>query len=383
MGAYQVGLGIALTLLPFATLRLEFIIPISASGQAARARVRTAFTCLASTVAICFGAGFCLHWWNSGHVSEQITVTSVLLLAYGVTAVENSILIRHSLRQRLAARNAVAGVSAALAQVLIAFVHPSIILLAFAVLFGRVLALLTVRRPSASDKLSDDPRNSTSPEDDYGVRRAIPVVLAGMLSAGTLNGLTVLSSIGFSHGVAGQVGIAQRIAGAPLSLTGQALSQLSQTRTSGFIRAERLLWKPVVRQMRLLALCGVALSITLAVGGLLLAEPILGPGWDMAGKIVAIMAIPAALQIVVSPSDYLLIVLGRQWWLLTFQVVRLLLSVGAALLALWFSGDVYVVTLAYSLGWAGAYLMSIAGILIAVKRYDTRIGCSDTEVSSV
>ncbi|KSZ60332.1 hypothetical protein Z045_02430 [Rhodococcus pyridinivorans KG-16] len=119
------------------------------------------------------------------------------------------------------------------------------------------------------------------------------------------------------------------------------------------------------------------------MGGLLLAEPILGPGWDMAGKIVAIMAIPAALQIVVSPSDYLLIVLGRQWWLLTFQVVRLLLSVGAALLALWLSGDVYVVTLAYSLGWAGAYLMSIAGILIAVKRYDTRIGCSDTEVSSV
>ncbi|WP_160328994.1 hypothetical protein [Rhodococcus pyridinivorans] len=376
-------MGIALTLLPLATLRLEFIIPISASGQAARARVRTAFACLASTVAICFGAGFFLHWWNSGHVSEQITVTSVLLLAYGVTAVENSILIRHSLRQRLAARNAVAGVSAALAQVLIAFVHPSIILLAIAVLFGRVFALLTVRRPSASGNFSDDPRNSTSPEDDYGVRRAIPVVLAGMLSAGTLNGLTVLSSIGFSHGVAGQVGIAQRIAGAPLSLTGQALSQLSQTRTSGFIRAERLLWKPVVRQMRLLALCGVALSITLAVGGLLLAEPILGPGWDMAGKIVAIMAIPAALQIVVSPSDYLLIVLGRQWWLLTFQVVRLLLSVGAALLALWLSGDVYVVTLAYSLGWAGAYLMSIAGILIAVKRYDTRIGCSDTEVSSV
>jgi O-antigen/teichoic acid export membrane protein len=369
MGLYQLATAVALLVQPIATLRLEFVIPTSADVSTANRRQRVGMVTVLTLTTVTVASGLSCLLLGEEVGAEVSFMAALLLLAYGWMVLDNSQLIRSRQTNALAARNAISGIVAACLQVCLTLWIGEVWTLAASLLVARLIAIL-VTSPRGRKTLHPSAA-AANLDDSYGPGRAIPTILAGLLSGLTLQGLTLISTASFGVSYAGQVGIAQRVAATPISLLGQGLSQSTQAAVAPIIRARKpVLVKRLSRQVVPLALIAALMALCLIVLGPVLAVPILGEGWQIAGYIMAIMAIPVSMQLVVSPIDFVLIMLRREKVLLGLQMLRAVITIGSGVVVASLTDDPLLAIAAFSTAWAGAYLTTIFTVFHYARAFD-------------
>ena len=208
-------------------------------------------------------------------------------------------------------------------------------------------------------------------------------MLSGLVATATGQSLIFATGLGQSATASAYVGVAQRAAGAPLTLLGQGLAQLMQSHVAPMVRNGR----PGVRARilkPLVVLSGVAVACAAALMVLAppLAVPLLGKGWEDAGLVVAILAIPMSFQLVVGPLMTVLPLLGRERLLLGTQVSRFLLVALTLGVTLASGAGLIATTLAYGVATVLGYVGMLAVVLRAASIRDTRLSMHDERLRS-
>ena len=377
IGYFQLAMAVAMTAQPLATLRSEFAVPSLVTDSAVRRLVRTGLLVLSIVVLV----GCCLSALlaRSHAGPAQVALMAALMLAgLGWTAIDNAVLIRSGDTGRLAVRNLLGGLIAAVAQLTTAFAGGAVVFLAASVLVGRVVAIAVTRRslPEPGTRLDTEPH-------PYTVPRAVSSMLSGLVASATGQSLIFATGLGQSATASAYVGVAQRAAGAPLTLLGQGLAQLMQSHVAPLVRAG----KPGVRarilkQVLVLSVVAVACSAALIILAPPLAVPLLGPGWEDAGLVVAILAIPMSFQLVIGPLMTVLPLLGRERLLLATQVSRFLLVALTLVVALANGAGLVLMTVCYGVATVLGYLGMLAVVLGAAGNRDAQMSQHDERLRS-
>lgn len=368
-GVYQIAFAIAFIALPLATLRLEYIVPTTHADGLVRRRLRLGTIVALSLSALLIVAGVVDQISGLTEISSILIMTGLLIPALGLPLLDGARLVRRGARRALATRNLVGGVAGASLQAVFALSGADVTLLPVALLAGRVIGILASRL--VGDEPAPEPARDAPADERYTLARALPTIGAGALSGMTIQGITVIAGAAIGPAAAGQAGVAQRIASTPISLAGQALSQTTQLSFSRIVRDRRpTLTASLTTHVRAFLALGVLVAVALAIGGPLLAGPILGEEWAPTGTLIAMLAIPAALQVAVSPTDFLFVMLRREKRLFTLQLVRAVVTWATGITAAILTGDLGVVVLSFSIAWAAAYAMSLTFVFRAARAFD-------------
>ncbi|MDX2377985.1 oligosaccharide flippase family protein [Microbacterium sp. LRZ72] len=370
LGVYQIAFAIAFIVLPVATLRLEYVVPTTHSPALVTRRLRLGLGTATALGAAALLGGLIAGATGAGDAAGILVMSGLLIPALGLPLLDGARLIRRGARRALAVRNLVGGVAGASLQAVFALTGGDVLLLPVALLVGRLIGILASR--FVTDAAAPGPAADAEERDErYTLARAAPTIGAGVLAGATIQGLTVIAGATLGTGAAGQAGVAQRIASAPIALAGQALTQTTQLEFSRIIRDRRPeLARSLAAHVRVFLLAGAAVGLALAVGGPLLAGPVLGEQWAPAGILIAMLALPAALQVAVSPTDFLFVMLRRERMLLALQGARAGLTWSAGLIAAALTGDLAVITLCFSVAWAASYAGSLIFVTRAARRFD-------------
>ncbi|MCU1513646.1 MAG: Polysaccharide biosynthesis protein [Microbacteriaceae bacterium] len=364
VGTFQIATAIALILQPIATLRLEFVIPSTRSGALAIRRVNLGYLVCIGLSALLALAGLFDAMVTHLFAPEVVFGGAAILLAYGWMSLDNALLIRRGAIGRLAWRNALSGVIAALLQLAAAFFWPVSIALSLSLLVGRLVAIALTRGRAEVD---DDGGNGT-PDQSFSFGRSLKAVASGVIANGSMQALLVTGSALFGHFAAGQLGVAQRISGTPTVFLGQSLSQLLSARAAPIIRdgtrgLTAAMWAVTSKLLVVSVLAGAALAIL----GPILAVPILGENWQLAGTIMACLALPLCLQVTVSSVTPVFVMLGKEGALLWQQVGRFVAVTVATIVVGTITGDIILTCLTAAALWTAGYLLNI-GVFFAITR---------------
>lgn len=357
VGLYQLAFALSLTLQPLATLRLEYVIPASASRADAFKRAQVGRLTTTSIFLAIGLIGVALSLQENPSYPDVVLSGAMLIAVQSWTVLDNAILIYENQLRRLSARNLLSGVVAAGLQAVSVFAEfDSALLLAGSLAVGRASALLlTSYRPRSAKALDGGKVN-------YEARRASSAILSGVISNSSTQVLFYSVYGLFSVGSAGQVAVAQRVAGAPTTLLGQGIGQIVTSRMAPHIRTQN--YESLLREVKkvivgLSALAFIAFGFIVSFS-LFALDYVLGPGWDQASTILAILAMPFCLQIIALPLAPLYSMIGREHLLFKIQVVRLIAQVAVTVAVAFATKDLVLAC------WAAATVWSISYFLIAL-----------------
>ena len=370
LGRYQIALSIALVAQPFATARVEYVLPVQKSPSAVTNLIRRATLITLNTCLLLFAAALILWVGGSNASAATAAMTSTLLLVFAWIAVDNALLVRSRDYRRLATRNLIGGIASGVLQLCVALWIPHVAALAIAMFVGRGGALLLTRRTGSPHQPIGDGTDTVR----YTARRAVTTVALGTVSTTVLQALTLVTGATLGQSAAGLVGTTQRVAGAPASFVSQGLSQLVQGRFVSVFTAgrHRNFHRTLSRTLLPLGAFGIVIALGLAIGGPLLAGPLLGAQWSAVGPLLAIVAVPTAQQMMMGALNPLFVMAGAERTLLIQQVLRLLLSVGGAALAAVLLNDLTAVVTTFAVATTAAYLANIGLLMQVARRYDGR-----------
>lgn len=358
-GVYQIGLATGLIVQPLATLRLEFVIPsIATFGETSRL-VTLARKRVAGWTGFLLVAG-AIVWFLDGSATF-LWIAACTLFANSAMSIDNSILIRDKQINRLVARNILAGTLTATLQILSAVYFPSILALGAALLVGRLVAVAATH--SRTNSVPD--RGLPGASDEWTWRRGRTAAASGMIAVGSDQVLKILAGAGLGPAAAGQVGVAQQAATAPMGLISAGLAQYTQAELSPLVRSrDASLGRAVRYHIRLVAPIALLISVGLIVLGPILATPIFGPGWEAAGIIIAVLGLPAGLQVLTAPLMPLFPMLALEDTLLRLQAFRLVLAVAVAVTLYALVGGAVIPTICgYAAGNSLGYLALLVTLL--------------------
>ncbi|MFT4264605.1 MAG: oligosaccharide flippase family protein [Nocardioides sp.] len=372
LGSYQLATSIALVVQPIASRRLEFRIPVEPHGGGAVRQYRSGVLFAAVLSAVLAGGALAARWQGHPHLAGTLLMVGTLLFATALAVLDNALLVRDRAFMRLGVRNFVSAVVAVLIQLAFAWAGGPVVGLAFAILGGRLAGILTTR-VAVSSGVAPVPESASA--SSRSLTTTVVTIMAGVVSNSSVYGLTILTAALASPMETGQVGTAQRITSSPVGLIGQALSQQYQGLASANVRDGRPVLAPLTRRfVWRIGAVALALAATMAVLGPILATPVLGREWHDAGVVIALLALPVAMQIAIAPTIPLLVMLGRERVLLTNQLVRLcggLLAGGIPVLVfhanyLWMVGG-------YALATTAAYLATLVLTLRVAAAHDATV----------
>lgn len=368
VGWYQLAMAASMTLQPLATLRTEFVVPATRyQATAATLMRRGAVSTSLCVAALTAGSGIAAVF-AAGSTSAVLIMTALLVAGLAWTAIDNARLIRASHETVLAARNLTAGLMAAGLQVLVILTGMDVVFLAVSVLVGRAVAIVATLGRHRLSRL--DVGREPNP---YTVRRAWKSILSGIVATGTGQSFVFAAGVGFGAAGSAFVGVAQRAAGAPLTLLGQGLGQVMQSRVAPLIREGRPgVTRRLVKQILWLSIFASATAAVLIILAPTMAVPILGDGWAKAGQIAAILAFPFSLQLIAGPLMTVLPMMGREGLLLLIQIVRLLLVTVTVTVAVVVGATLLEATYAFGVATVAGYVGMLATVLAVARRFDVR-----------
>lgn len=320
LGYYQLALSLGVLLQSISTLRLESVIP-AATDQDLRRLIRIGSLAQWLVAVIGLIAHLTLRALGDQRAADLAAMTAMVALAYGIAALDSSRLIRQASYTRLVVRNALGGTMSSAAQACVALLSGSVVMVAAGLLFGRLAAVAMTyarhERPPVATAGGVGPSG-------WGMRRGVLGVAGSLVATAGMQALVPLGSVLGSGGAAGLLGIGQRTATVPVSFLSQGLSQYAQATLAPAARERSSTLITLVRDeiRRLLPIALVAV-LALSLLALPLAGPIFGSDWVEVGPIIAILAIPAGAQLVLSPISPIFIMIGAEGALLRAQSVRL------------------------------------------------------------
>lgn len=370
MGVYQIATAVALILQPLASLRLEFYIPLVPDQHVLRRYIRIGYLSTSAVALVAAIVGLLLLSTGNATAAETATMVGFIIAAYAWMNLDNARLIRTGEHGRLALRNAVSGLLAAGLQLVAAVFLHSVLALAVAILIGRAISILATRPRSGGVAASQTGTSAPA----LTPRRIALAVGSGVVWTASMQAITIVSGSTFGTAASGYVGVAQRVAGAPIALIGQALSQIVQGGAAAAIRANKptvalILRKQVVR----LGGVAVLMAVALIVLAPLLAVPVFGPGWETAGTVTAILAVPMSLQLIVAPITPLLPMLAREGLLFSLQLMRLLLVVVVCGAMIASGAGLIATCIAFAIVTTVAYAIMVSVLLVVARGHDRRI----------
>jgi O-antigen/teichoic acid export membrane protein len=353
LGGYHLAISIGGLLQPFLTLRYESLIPSEKTEAAIPQYLRHIATASVVVTAMLSLLALLGAFVFSASFVNAVVMAAVIAISYSLTAVDNALLIRQKEMNRLAVRNFLTGVLVATLQVGLAYLLRDVIWIAIAILIGRLSAILITRKVGENRVRSVI--GSEEVRIDWG--RTLYRISAQLVHSLTLNTMVLYSQVSFGPSATAYVGMAQRSASAPLGLISQALSQSVQATIGEAVRlGDTALRRHVHRQMRSLLPYSVATTLGLIVLGPLLAEPVFGSGWETTGQIIAVLGVPAGLQLLIAPITSVFHMLGADRRLFRAQLLRFLLSVLLAVTFKLVFDDLVLTIAGYSLGNSLGYI---------------------------
>lgn len=371
IGEYQIALALALILQPAATLRYEYVIPVTFSSSLVRRAVRNSLLSLLISVTFVAILGLILILAGNQTAGSSALMTSVLLSIYSWIAIDNALLVRAGALERLGARNLLSGSVSAVLQVGLALLLPIAWTLVVGVAAGRLVSIVLTQKRQASMMAVGDGLDTTS----YTGRRMAATIGSSLLANASTNSLVLLTGTSLGTQSAGHAAMAQRVAGTPASLVSQGLAQVVQVTASRSIAArDGSLWRSLMRVFTRLALASGVVGILILIFGPILAVPVLGPAWEPVGAILAILAPTFALQLIVSPLTPVLVMIHEERALLIQNALRLTVVGCSTAAAAVLSSDLVWTATAYAISMIGMYLLQLATIARLVRRYDKRTG---------
>lgn len=368
LGLFHIAFAICILLQPAASLRIEFALPSIRSEYEYRRLLRLAWTILVLTTASLLSIAGLILLLGSTTVANMVFVPAILIIAYAGMNIDNATLIRTESLGRLSVRNILAGVFAALFQIGSVFLYPTAIGLALAIFLGRFSALMLTRQKSLSK--SQDAAFLEQVKPEWTVRRGVTAVMTSIASAGALQSLIIYSALLAGSAAAAQVGVAQRSASAPLGLLSQGLSQAMQSGVAASIRKhDPSVPGRIHAQMRSLLPLAVIVTVSLIIGGPLLAEPIFGPEWRPAGLIIAILAVPSGLQLLLAPATVVFYMIGSERILLQLQIGWLVMASSLTVSLHLLTGEFLWGVTGFSIASAIYYVLAYVTLRIRVRMF--------------
>jgi O-antigen/teichoic acid export membrane protein len=352
-GVYQTALALAVVLLPIATLRFDYTLVTTRSRALFEGRLRLArWTALATSV-----IALVLTWAGCAvaHVPDPgafAALAALMLFVYSFMAIDNAALLRTDAHLKLATRNALSGCLAAGLQVLFGLLGWGALGLALGLALGRLVAVAATwqRRSWVDDDMSTEDASSS-------VSRTASLVVSGIIGNATSQCLLVVVVVAFGAAEAGQLGVAQRLAGAPILLLGQGLTQVFVATAAPYVRARRPgLIRGLWSRIRAVLLVSCAMAIGMAAFGPWMATLLLGADWEQAGTILRVLAVPISLQLLAIPLGTVMGLMEREWALLGVQLFRLGAIVCATGVAALMWSDFEVAIAVGSAAWTLSYV---------------------------
>jgi O-antigen/teichoic acid export membrane protein len=198
--------------------------------------------------------------------------------------------------------------------------------------------------------------------------------IAGVLNSAGLQAPLLLMAMLFDLSVVGQFALAQQAIAMPMTLIGQAVSQVFLSRLALHLRENGGSARAhFVAATRPLVLAAIPMSATAFVVAPVLFPIIFGQAWLASGQMVAALSLSLGLQIVAAPLSQTLIVVGAARQQLAWDAGRLLLIVGVFILAA--RADMSPVTAVWCYSFANAAAYAVAWIL-ALRASDRSGGLS-------
>lgn len=319
-------LGVALS--PVLSLRMEAFIPglDLRAGESVKTlvqRISNSFSLIALIgLAVLQG----MDEIHSLVILSGLCCTILIAGVTGIAAVDNASLIARNESNRLAVRNSVSGILAAILQILGGLLFPSFLVLVVSLLLGRILALiLTSSWKSAKQNPVQSPLSVLRSLGGRGVVTAIFAAVVGNLSPQV--GLLAMAS-GLGPSVTGQFAIAQRASMAPATLFGAGYAQQFSISLGEVVREKSpQAWAVTKKQLKSTVPMGLLIAILLVLFGLFGFELVFGDGWELGALMTIILGPALCLQVSLAPLSNGFALLGRQKTHFWIEIVKVLFSI--------------------------------------------------------
>lgn len=360
-----------------ASLRLELAVPLARDDHETRAVLWAGvFGSVVVAVLLWLGGLITAPWWAVGDTLLDLRaawwLVPATVLAVAWFQLVSAVLVRAEHYRDLAGRNAVQGVGTAATQLGLGIAGAGGLGLLLGVGVGRLAGLVAVSRRglpglALPGRGPGQPRRVTLRDQLDAVARFRRFPLLTTWSAVVNNAGQyapyLVFALAFGPTVTGWLAFTARLLGVPVTMVGQAVAQVFLGRGASAHRAAtgelpRLTWLAVRR----LSLLGAGPAVLVVLAAPWVFGWVFGDAWDQAGRYAQILAPAFFLQFVASPVSHVFNLLARQGLALGWEVVRLLLVVGAPLLA-WSTGGSNVVGV---VAYASAVAVSYAGVLALV-----------------
>jgi O-antigen/teichoic acid export membrane protein len=313
---------------------------------------------------------------------ETVFSAGLLVGAQAFALIDNAALLQRSRYRRLAMRNLLAGVFTALAQTLAVILWPTPVALAIGFALARLFAVAFTRQFRISVR-----RNRES--SDAALRMPVGSISWRNISAGAVGsagGQIPVTVLGLLWGsvAAGQAGVALRLAGAPAGFIGMGLQQSMLGRLSELRREAKPLKPELVRHIRWISPAALLMILVLVPLGEPLTVALLGEEWAVGGRMVSVIAIALAVQLVVNPMQVVFPVLRAHGVGFAIETIRLGFLVGALTVA-WLAGASPMVgIIVWSSGLTIGHFVTVAAAFRLVSVHDAeakRAQRTDTPLS--
>lgn len=373
MGVYQIALAAAMIAQPLATLKLELVIP-TASQVLSRHYMRLAVLACAIVVAFSLTVAIGFYFRGSRDSAAMAAMCAMLVLTLAWLTVDSAILIRRGEIRRLILRNCLGGLLSAGAQLVLALATGSVMSLAVGMLLGRAIAIILTRSRAEPAELANGDLTGVAPQT---ILRRVYAIASSFLANASGQLPTVYLGGMYGAVAAGHVGVARRVTGTPFSLMGVGLSQYTQSVAAPYIKGGLPgLGLVIRRQMVWLGLVSILFAAMLIAFAPAAAPWVLGDAWAPAGVVIAILAVPFSLQLLMSPVMPVLVMLGFERKLLILQVVRFPLPILATGSTFVLGGGFIAACIALSVSLTINYTAGLVVLLRAIHQRDRGVELS-------
>jgi O-antigen/teichoic acid export membrane protein len=362
-GVYASILGIVTVV---ASLRYEYAIPLPEDDETAANVLVLCFVFLSGMALVAWLVLQSLGreivvWANAPELERYLWLIPLGMLGAGTYQILNYWAVRKGDFPRIARTRLSRGVVRAVLQVGVGFVHSSPLGLLLGQLAGESAGSTSLGL--AAWKKDRAPFKAVSLQ---GIRQAVkryrrfPLFSswAGLLDALGLQVPQILFVAFYGTEVGGWFALGQRVIASPLNIVVDSVAQVYFGEAARLPRSDPKAMRRLFLKLsgRLALLGGLPVTVICALAPWVFTL-VFGPSWEMAGRYVQIMGLMFAVRFAIIPLSHTLNILERQDLYFVWDSMRLILVVGALLIAKALGLSHIVSVGAYSLSMLVAYLL--------------------------
>ena len=374
-GVFTIVSGIVMTVGTVAALRFELAVPLPKKERDALALgflglLSALATTVIGTAVVAVAGDRIAAVFRQPALMPWLWLAPVTAGLIGVFIVLNQLAIRRRRYAAIGRRNVIQALSTVLIQIALgaAKLRPGGLLVGLGA--GQAIGALSLL-PGSGLRSNDARRGRSSAclKAMASRYRRFPLLLApsGLINTAGLYVPVLLIAYFYGVQVAGWLGLTQRILALPVMLLGTAVSQVYLGELARASRGDRSavagLFRSATRRLSLVA--GVC-TVVLLIAGPWAFGLVFGPAWTQSGDYARALALSLGAQLIAVPVSMTLIVFERQWLQLSWDISRLVFTLGSVAGCHALGGSalasIWALAAASSAAYAASWLLSRATV---------------------